>query len=82
MLIYGLFLLFVFGLLALDLGVFHKSHKEVTMKESLNLDRNLGAAGGFIRGSRLLDLHPLDCNRTSSKRLPRIKPPADPDSGP
>lgn len=35
MLIYIIFLLIVFGLLALDLGVFHKSNKEVSMKESL-----------------------------------------------
>jgi tellurite resistance protein TerC len=35
MLIYGIFLLFVFSLLALDLGVFHKSKKSVSMKESL-----------------------------------------------
>lgn len=35
MLIYGIFLLFVFSLLALDLGVFHKSNKPVSMKESL-----------------------------------------------
>lgn len=32
---YGLFLLFVFSLLALDLGVFHKKDKTVSMKESL-----------------------------------------------
>jgi tellurite resistance protein TerC len=35
MLIYVVFLLFVFSLLALDLGVFHKAQKEVSMKESL-----------------------------------------------
>jgi tellurite resistance protein TerC len=35
MLIYGIFLLFVFSLLALDLGVFHKSQQKVSMKESL-----------------------------------------------
>lgn len=35
MLIYGIFLLFVFALLALDLGIFHKSQKAVSMKESL-----------------------------------------------
>jgi len=35
MLIYAIFLLFVFALLALDLGVFHKSKKAVSMKESL-----------------------------------------------
>lgn len=35
MLIYGIFLLFVFALLALDLGVFHKSKKPVSVKESL-----------------------------------------------
>ena len=35
MLVYIVFLLFVFSLLALDLGVFHKSQKEVSMKESL-----------------------------------------------
>jgi tellurite resistance protein TerC len=35
MLIYGIFLLFVFSLLALDLGVFHKKQAKVSMKESL-----------------------------------------------
>jgi tellurite resistance protein TerC len=35
MLVWGVFLVLIFGLLALDLGVFHKSNKEVTMKESL-----------------------------------------------
>ena len=36
MLIYVIFLAFVFGLLALDLGVFHKKNKPVSMKESLS----------------------------------------------
>jgi tellurite resistance protein TerC len=35
MLVYGIFLLFVFSLLALDLGVFHKTQQKVSMKESL-----------------------------------------------
>lgn len=35
MLVWAVFLVLIFGLLALDLGVFHKSNKEVTMKESL-----------------------------------------------
>lgn len=35
MLVWALFLVIVFILLALDLGVFHKSHKAVSMKESL-----------------------------------------------
>lgn len=35
MLVYLVFLLFVFSLLALDLGVFHRSQKKVSMKESL-----------------------------------------------
>lgn len=35
MLIYGIFLLLVFALLALDLGVFHNSKKAVSMKASL-----------------------------------------------
>lgn len=35
MLVYLIFLLFVFSLLALDLGVFHRSKKKVSMKESL-----------------------------------------------
>lgn len=35
MLVYLIFLLFVFSLLALDLGVFHRSQKTVSMKESL-----------------------------------------------
>ena len=35
MLVWIVFLVMIFGLLALDLGVFHKSNKEVSMKESL-----------------------------------------------
>jgi tellurite resistance protein TerC len=35
MLIWIIFLVLIFSLLALDLGVFHRSNKEVTMKESL-----------------------------------------------
>lgn len=35
MLVWALFLVIVFALLALDLGVFHKSNKAVSMKESL-----------------------------------------------
>jgi tellurite resistance protein TerC len=35
MLVWVVFLIMIFGLLALDLGVFHKSNKEVSMKESL-----------------------------------------------
>jgi tellurite resistance protein TerC len=35
MLVWIVFLVLIFGLLALDLGVFHKANKEVTMKESL-----------------------------------------------
>ena len=67
MLIYGLFLLFVFGLLALDLGVFHKSHKEVTMKESLIMDRNLGLLAVLFGGvvywmydCNLMDVNPVN----------------------
>lgn len=33
--VWGIFLLLVFGLLALDLGVFHKENHKVSMKESL-----------------------------------------------
>ena len=35
MIVWGFFLLLVFSLLALDLGVFHKKDKVVTVKESL-----------------------------------------------
>ncbi|MFN5911934.1 MAG: TerC/Alx family metal homeostasis membrane protein [Bacteroidota bacterium] len=35
MLVWVVFLLLIFGLLALDLGIFHRSNKEVSMKESL-----------------------------------------------
>ena len=68
MLIYGIFLLFVFALLALDLGVFHKSQKAVTMKESLawtavwvTLALTFGGVVYWMYDINLLDGFPPPC---------------------
>jgi len=65
MLIYGIFLLFVFALLALDLGVFHKSNKAVSMKESLAwtavwvaLALLFGGVVYWMYDTNLLDVNP------------------------
>ena len=65
MLIYAIFLLFVFALLALDLGVFHKSNKAVSMKESLAwtavwvvLALLFGGAIYWMYASNFMDVNP------------------------
>lgn len=67
MLIYGIFLLFVFSLLALDLGVFHKSNKPVSIKESLgwtaiwvSLALLFGAVVYWMYDTNFLDVNQVD----------------------
>lgn len=73
--LYGLFMLFVFGMLALDLGVFHRKAHEVSFKESalwsvvwiaLALLFNLGlynyASWKFAQDPRLLAVPGFDPN--------------------
>lgn len=67
MLIYGIFLLFVFSLLALDLGVFHKTQKAVSMKESLawtavwvTMALLFGGIVYWMYAENFLDVNPID----------------------
>lgn len=67
MLIYGIFLLFVFSLLALDLGVFHKKQEKVSMKESLawtsvwvSLALLFGGVVYWMYDTNFMDVNPVD----------------------
>jgi tellurite resistance protein TerC len=76
MLVYGIFLLFVFSLLALDLGVFHKTQQKVSMKESLawtlvwvSLAVVFGGVIYWMYSTNFLGVNPIN-----PETLQRVKP--------
>lgn len=65
--IWAIFILLIFGLLALDLGVFHKSDKKVSIKESLawtvvwvTLALSFGGVLYYLYDNQIMGLNPLN----------------------